>query len=65
VSDNLLDMAIDSAWTLCQVAETAGKCHAGLVEVAKQEALQDDVSRARSLANELRHLAELVNHEKF
>jgi hypothetical protein len=65
VDENLLDMAIDSAWILCRVVfDTRGAC----IEPAKAAslaALKQEVSRARSQANELRHLTELMNDEKY
>jgi hypothetical protein len=65
VDENLLDLAIDTAWTLCRlvftIVETAAK---GSID-ARLPALKQDVQRAKSQANELRHLTELVNSEKY
>jgi hypothetical protein len=65
VDENLLDMAIDSAWILCRVVFAARAACAEPVKVASLAALKQEVSRARSQANELRHLTELMNHEKY
>lgn len=65
VDENLLNMAIDSAWILCQVVFVAKAACAEPQKVAKWAALKEEVSRARSMAGELRHLTELMNHEKY
>jgi hypothetical protein len=65
VDRNLLDMAIDSAWVLCQVIFAAKAACSDLTKLPNLAALKHDVSRARSHANELRHLTELVNDEKY
>lgn len=65
VDENLLNMAIDSAWILCQVVFVAKAACTEPEKVAKLAALKGEVSRARSMAGELRHLSELVNHEKY
>jgi hypothetical protein len=65
VTENLLDMAIDSAGTLCQlVLATPTACN-NPTHVKQLLALGPDVSRAKSQANELRHLAVLIAHEKY
>jgi hypothetical protein len=65
VDENLLDMAIDSAWSLCQVVFAAGAACADPARVADVAALNPEAARARSQANELRHLTDLVNSEKY
>jgi hypothetical protein len=65
VDENLLDMAIDSAWSLCQVVFAARATCTEPAKVASLAALKPEASRARSYANELRHLTELVNDEKY
>jgi hypothetical protein len=62
VDENLLDMALDCAWTLCRVA-AAVPSHAENPDELSN--IRDDVRRARSLANELRHLTAMVNSEKY
>lgn len=65
VSENLLDMAIDSAWTLCQVVSMA---KSGCETPSKWPELAEigsKVRRAVSQAGELRHLSALMNHEKY
>ncbi len=65
VDENLLDMAIESAWILCQVVFVVKAACTEPKKVAKWAALKQEVSRARSMAGELRHLTELMNHEKY
>ena len=65
IDENLLDMAIDSGWTLCRVVFDARAACAEPTKVGNLEALKQEVSRARSQASELRHLTELMNHEKY
>jgi hypothetical protein len=65
VDRNLLDMAIDSAWTLCQVVIAARAACADPAKIAGVVALKANVSRARSLASELRHLTALMNDDRY
>lgn len=65
VDENLLDMAIDSTWILCQVVFAARAACTEPAKVVNLSGLKQDVSRARCQANELRHLTELMNHEKY
>jgi hypothetical protein len=65
ISENLLDMAIDATGTLCRVVlatDVACRSPAGIKDLM---ALERDVRRADSQAGELRHLAALMNHEKY
>jgi hypothetical protein len=64
VDRNLLDMAIDSAWTLCQVAVAARAACADPTKMASIATLKSNVSRARSMASELRHLTALMNDDR-
>jgi hypothetical protein len=64
VDENLLDMAIDSAWTIYQVTITVRNVSSDPKVAQALEALKPDVSRAKSQAGELRHLTALMNHEK-
>jgi hypothetical protein len=65
VDRNLLDMAIDSAWTLCQVVIAARTACADPAKIAAIDALKSHVSRARSMASELRHLTALMNDDRY
>lgn len=65
VNENLLDMAIDAAWILCRVVVAARMACDDESKAADLVALKNDVSRARSEANELRHLTALMNQEKY
>jgi hypothetical protein len=58
-------MAIDSAWSLCRVVFAARAACADPTKVANLTVLMEEASRAHSHANELRHLTELMNHEKY
>lgn len=64
VDENLLDLAIDTAWTLCRlVFKVSENVSAGVPSDFAE--FKADVERARSQANELRHLTELMNCEKY
>lgn len=65
VDENLLDMAIDAAWTLCRVVYAARSVCADLSKTTVLMALKPDVTRAKSQTNELRHLTALMNHDKY
>jgi len=65
VDENLLDMAIDAAWILCRVVFAAKAACTDVSQANTLTALKSDVSRAKSEANELRHLTALMNHEKY
>ncbi|PBC03668.1 hypothetical protein CK220_13940 [Mesorhizobium sp. WSM3860] len=65
VSENLLDMAVDSAWTLCQVVSLAKAGCDDPTTWPELAAIGSKVRRAMSQAGELRHLTELMNHEKY
>ena len=64
VDERLLELAIDTVWVLCRlifaIVETAETSIAANIEESKKEVL-----RAKSQANELRHLTELMNCEKY
>lgn len=64
VDRNLLDMAIDNAWTLCHVAVAERAACADPVKIKGIAALTTNVSRARSMASELRHLTALMNDDR-
>jgi hypothetical protein len=65
VDENLLDMAIDAAWVLCRVVFAARAACTDPKQTATLTALKPEVLRAKSEANELRHLTALMNHEKY
>ena len=65
VSENLLDMAIDAAWVLCEVVFAARAACSDSEKAARVTALKKEVERAGRSAGELRHLDELMNHEKY
>lgn len=64
VDENLLDMAIDAAWTLCRVVFVARTACTDLSKTESLATLKPEVVRVMSQANELRHLTALMNHEK-
>lgn len=65
VDDNLLDLAIETAWNLYRVVASVTKLPESSEVDAELASMRPDVLRARSSANELRHLSKLVNHEKY
>lgn len=65
VDENLLDLAIDTAWILCRVLFAIVEPAAETSIDANVQALKQEVLKAKSQANELRHLTEFVNCEKY
>lgn len=65
VDANLLDMAIDAAWSLCRVVFATRVACTDSGQIRGLTALRSEVIRARSQAGELRHLTALMNHEKY
>jgi hypothetical protein len=65
IEENLLDLAIDSAWVLYRVAMCAEKASADPEFVLKLGELKPDAQRIKSYTNELRHLSVLMNQEKY
>ena len=65
IDENLLDMAIDAAWILFRLAQVVSKLPLEQPDPEPTEALDPEVRRAGSSASELRHLAALMNHEKY
>lgn len=65
VDENLLDMAIDAAWVLFEVARSTSDICKDSSKLVQLLALKADVSRARSSASELRHLTALMNREDY
>jgi hypothetical protein len=65
VDANLLDVALDCAWVLCRFVFAARAACADPAKVKALVALKRDIARVRSQASELRHLTELMNHEKY
>lgn len=64
VDENLLDLAIDTAWTLCRLVFAVKEMiSSGATSDLKE--LKRDMQRAKSQANELRYLTELMNSEKY
>ena len=65
VSEELLDMAIETAWILFRVAVAIKQGNLDAALSAQLEAMKAEVKRARSFSGELRHLAILANNEKY
>lgn len=63
IDSNLLDLAIQSGLTLCQALQALQSSPSD--SGAALLALKKDISDARSISNELCHLTELMNHEKY
>jgi hypothetical protein len=65
VDDNLLDLAVETAWILYKVVLSVAKFPESEGVDAEIALMRSDVLRAKSSANELRHLSKLINHEKY
>jgi hypothetical protein len=65
VDENLLDMAIVISWTLVRVVGAAQTACNNPAEASALIEMKSEVREARSMANELRHLDELMNSEKY
>ncbi|MCC7312418.1 MAG: hypothetical protein IT510_14360 [Sulfuritalea sp.] len=64
VSENLLDMAIDTAWVLCRVLHATQDACIDSSKVRHLLALKSEIVRAKTQASELRHLTDSMSHEK-
>ena len=65
IDENLLDMAIDCAGILSHVVISI-RVNKTIADINTEiEALKLEVRRCRSQASELRHLTDLINHEKY
>lgn len=65
VDENLLDMAIESAWALFRLV-ACFKQGQTIEQLSPQiEAMAKELRRAKSFARELQHLTALMNHEKY
>lgn len=65
IDENLLDIAIDTGWTLYRLMRAITKACEGVTQVAEVLAFAVPVRRARGHANELRHLSALMNDDKY
>jgi hypothetical protein len=65
VDANLLDMALDGAWVLCRFIFAVRAACTDPAKVIAVEALKQDVNRVRWQVDELRHLTDYVNSEKY
>lgn len=65
VDDNLLDLAVETAWILYKVVLSVSKLPESEGADAELALMRADVLHAKSSANELRHLSKLMNHEKY
>lgn len=65
VDENLLDMALECAWIVLRFVDAAEAACADPVKLEDLLVMRQDLRRARSNANELRHLTEYANHEKY
>jgi hypothetical protein len=63
VTENLLNMAIDSAGILCRVVLATPTVGHSATDIKRLLALECDVSRAKSQAHELRRLAAMANDQ--
>jgi len=64
VDENLLDMAIDAVWVLCNIVFSARTACKNSSAAQQLLVMKTDLARARSQALELRHLTAFMNHEK-
>jgi len=61
-----LDMAISSAWTLYRAAVSVNKINLPNNITSKEiKDLERDLKSAKSMAHELRYLAEMYNDDKY
>lgn len=65
ISEKLLDMAIDAAWSLCSMITALQRMCAYSTGLQELLAMKSDIERAKRQAGELRHLTDLMNHERY
>ncbi len=59
------DLVLVAAWSLASLASQVEKTLKGQGTVTSVEMMKDDIGRARSYANEARHLRSLMNDENY
>lgn len=64
IDENIIDLSIDSAWVLFRIVIAVTKLAEGDND-SNIEAFESEARRIRSNANEVRHIAALMNHEKY
>ncbi|MGO2513927.1 hypothetical protein [Marinomonas polaris] len=65
LEDNIIDLAIDASWVLFSIIMSITKLNEEPTAIAVIESFENEAKRIRSNANEVRHIAALVNHEKY
>ncbi len=65
IDEPFQDLVLISIWNLFALVGEVEKAFSDPDAQGRIEAMRDDIARARSYANETRHLRSLVNHEKY
>lgn len=65
IDENIIDLAIDAAWVLFSIVISVTKLDGSHENVTNIEAFESEARRIKSNANEVRHIAALMNHEKY
>jgi hypothetical protein len=65
IDENIIDLAIDAAWVLFSVVMSVTKVDGDFSNISNIEAFESEARRIKSNANEVRHIAALMNHEKY
>jgi hypothetical protein len=65
IDEPFQDLVLIAAWNLFLLMSTIEKVFTDTEAQKAIEAMKDDVDRAKSYANEARHLRSLMNHEKY
>lgn len=64
IDENIIDLAIDAAWVLFSIVIAVTKLSEEDV-ASNIEAFESEARRIKSNASEVRHIAALMNHEKY
>ncbi|URQ89996.1 hypothetical protein [Pseudoalteromonas sp. SCSIO 43101] len=65
IDDNMIDLAIDASWVLFTIIMSITKLTEDVNTVILIESFEKEAKRIRSNANEIRHIAALMNYERY
>ncbi|MDH5928107.1 hypothetical protein L8S13_17475 [Vibrio lentus] len=65
LDENIIDLAIDSAWVLFTIIIAVTKLKEESASCTEIENYEEEAKRIRMNSNEVRHIAALMNHEKY
>ena len=65
IEENIIDLAIDASWILFNIIIFITKLNEECSSITEIECFEKEAKRIRSNTSEVRHIASLMNHEKY